>query len=221
MLVFLTGLRAFFTNAWALFLALPTWVKIVLLVAISMWASSMYTEYHVSKRLTAKYTKELKSMKDGYETRITMVNKAHGKAMDKQERESDELLGVLHKQLATSEARKNKKQIIIKEVTTYVTAQSDAKCIIPSGFVYVHNSTLAGEDAVVPESRPENADAPTTIKLSEVSAVVGANNAECVARGEVIKAWQDWYPKQKKIFEDAQAIINDAVKDAAESARKE
>jgi len=58
------------------------------------------------------------------------------------------------------------------------------------------------------KERPELKEAPVGSKgrepkLSDIAAVMLPNNAEAVARGEVIEAWQHWYRTNRAIIEAA------------------
>lgn len=89
---------------------------------------------------------------------------------------------------------------ITKEVVKYVTKKADEQCVLTAGFEWMHNAAL---DSTLAGSPPGDVDQATSLKASEVAATVAENNAECVARGEVIDAWQDWYVRNKAIYEKA------------------
>lgn len=89
---------------------------------------------------------------------------------------------------------------ITKEVVKYVTKKADDQCVLTSGFEWMHNAAL---DSTLAGSPPGDVDQATTLKASEVAATVAENNAECTVRGEVIDAWQEWYVKNKAIYEKA------------------
>lgn len=215
MLSILSLLWKFTGSAFTNIMACPTWVKVLLLMALSVWGTSMYTEYVTTKRVTAVYAKALNEQRDHFQKLIDETNEGHERAAKEQARQSAVVIADLNTKIIAAKAQKQKTITIVKEVSKYVTQNADAQCVIPVGFVWLHNTSLTGEDAIVPGSEPGDADAPTAVKLSEVSATVGNNYAECVERGEVIKRWQEWYPRQKKIFEDGQAAIAEAMKKAA------
>lgn len=89
---------------------------------------------------------------------------------------------------------------ITKEVVKYVTKKADDQCVLTAGFEWVHNAAL---DSSLAGSPPGDVDQATSLKASEVAATVAENNAEAVARGELIEAWQDWYTRNKAIYEKA------------------
>ncbi|NWK44873.1 hypothetical protein [Ralstonia pickettii] len=66
---------------------------------------------------------------------------------------------------------------IIKEVPRYVPAQADAACVVPRGFVRLHDAAAAG---TVPNPDTGNADAaPAGVALSAVANTVAANYTDC------------------------------------------
>ncbi|MFT0733907.1 hypothetical protein [Ralstonia wenshanensis] len=66
---------------------------------------------------------------------------------------------------------------IIKEVPRYVTVQADAACVVPRGFVRLHDAAAAG---TVPNPDTGDADAaPAGIALSTVASTVAANYTGC------------------------------------------
>ncbi|WKZ83939.1 hypothetical protein N5B55_09070 [Ralstonia pickettii] len=66
---------------------------------------------------------------------------------------------------------------IIKEVPRYVPAQADAACVVPRGFVRLHDAAAAG---TVPNPDTGNADAaPSGVALSTVAGTVAANYTVC------------------------------------------
>jgi len=66
---------------------------------------------------------------------------------------------------------------IIKEVPRYVPAQADAACVVPRGFVRLHDAAAAG---AVRDSNPGDADAaPAGVALSTVASTVAANYTDC------------------------------------------
>ena len=70
-----------------------------------------------------------------------------------------------------------KGDIIIKEVPRYVPAQADAACVVPRGFVRLHDAAAAG---AVPNPDTGDPDAaPAGVALSTVASTVAANYTDC------------------------------------------
>ena len=89
---------------------------------------------------------------------------------------------------------------ITKEVVKYVTKKADDQCVLTAGFEWMHNAAL---DSSLAGSPPGDVDQATSLKASEVAATVAENNAECQARGAIIDSWQEWYGRNKNIYEKA------------------
>lgn len=66
---------------------------------------------------------------------------------------------------------------IIKEVPRYVPVQADAACVVPRGFVRLHDAAAAG---TLPNPDTGDADAaPAGVALSTVASTVAANYTDC------------------------------------------
>lgn len=127
---------------------------------------------------------------------------AWAKALAAAKTEQAQIAKELGDQLKEAQEKQQPIKVVIKEVTKYVTPQADANCSVTDGFVWMYNSSLQlPTDSQLAASRPRDADAPSGIALSTVGAVAGENNAECVLRGEVIDAWQNWYLRNKAVFD--------------------
>lgn len=77
---------------------------------------------------------------------------------------------------------------VIKEVPRYVTVQADAACVVPRGFVRLHDAAAAG---AVPDPDTRDADAaPSGVALSAVAGTVAANYTDSHANSEQLSALQ-------------------------------
>ncbi|KVE81030.1 hypothetical protein WI99_24985 [Burkholderia cepacia] len=82
---------------------------------------------------------------------------------------------------------REKGDIIIKEVPVYVDREADRACVVPVGFVRVHDGAAAN----VPLGDPGNADAaPSGVALSAVAATVADNYTTCHENAEQLIALQ-------------------------------
>ncbi|QOK96348.1 hypothetical protein HF909_07815 [Ralstonia pseudosolanacearum] len=71
---------------------------------------------------------------------------------------------------------------IIKEIPRYVPIQADASCVVPRGFVRLHDGAAAG---AVPDPGAGDADAaPSGVALSAVAATVADNYTDSHANSE-------------------------------------
>lgn len=79
---------------------------------------------------------------------------------------------------------------ITKEVPVYVTAQADAACPVPVGFVRIHDAAAQGTDLAGSAGDP---DAPAAgVALSTVADTVAGNYTACHANAEQVVALQDY-----------------------------
>ncbi|UVE66947.1 hypothetical protein L2Y90_07495 [Burkholderia pyrrocinia] len=76
---------------------------------------------------------------------------------------------------------------IIREVPVYVGREADRACVVPVGFVRVHDGAVAN----VPVGDPGSADAaPSGVALSAVAATVASNYTTCHENAEQLIALQ-------------------------------
>ena len=86
-------------------------------------------------------------------------------------------------------------ETIIKEVPVYVPAQADAACVVPRGFVRLHDAAAQG---VVPEPAGYSDAAPAGVALSAVAGTVAENYTACRANAEQLSALQSWILEMKE-----------------------
>ncbi len=78
---------------------------------------------------------------------------------------------------------------IIKEIPRYVPVQADASCVVPRGFVRLHDNAAAG---TVPDPGTGDADAaPSGVALSSVAATVADNYTDSHANSEQLTELQE------------------------------
>lgn len=79
---------------------------------------------------------------------------------------------------------------ITKEVPIYVSKAADASCVVPNGFVRVHDASAAN----VPISGGARVtdDGPSGIALSTVAETVADNYTDCRANAEQLSRLQKW-----------------------------
>jgi len=77
---------------------------------------------------------------------------------------------------------------IIKEVPRYVPVQADAACVVPRGFVRLHDAAAAG---AVPDSDPGGINAaPSGVALSAVAGTVAGNYTDSHANSAQLMSLQ-------------------------------
>ena len=84
---------------------------------------------------------------------------------------------------------------IIKEVAG---KQLDAQCTLPKSTVSLHDSASRNE---VPERAAATDGTPSGVEASSLLDRVVENYGACHENAEKLRAWQEWYREQKKIFE--------------------
>jgi hypothetical protein len=79
---------------------------------------------------------------------------------------------------------------IVQRIPIYVTAQADAACVLPRGFVRLHDAAAQG--AEVPVSAGAADAQPSGIALSAATGVVVDNYTTCRGVAEQLKSLQAW-----------------------------
>lgn len=79
---------------------------------------------------------------------------------------------------------------ITKEVPNYVTPLSDSRCVIPVGFIWLHNDSAAGR---LPKASGDFADTPASVTLSTVGSTIADNYATCNEIKNQLNALIDWH----------------------------
>jgi len=83
---------------------------------------------------------------------------------------------------------REKGDTIIKEVTRYVPVQADVACVVPVGFVRLHDAAAAG---TVPNPGAGDADAaPSGVALSAITGTVAGNYTDSHANSEQLSTLQ-------------------------------
>jgi hypothetical protein len=76
--------------------------------------------------------------------------------------------------------------------------QLDAQCSLPRSTVSLHDSASGNE---VPQRSAATDGTPSGIEASQLLDRVIENYGACHENAEKLKAWQEWYREQKKIFD--------------------
>lgn len=165
---------------------------VVLVVAGTYAGTYLYGQHVEAGKWEAKVTE--------YEQKLTKNKLVFDGLVATMKSDNEQLVLVLEERLKASEARKDRIKIVIKEVPKYVTPKADSQCVLTQGVEYVIDAALQPEAPV-----PVDVDASTGLTLSQLSAITASNMSECVVRGDVIQAWQEWYAKTKKTWDDVRA----------------
>jgi hypothetical protein len=87
---------------------------------------------------------------------------------------------------------------IIREVPTYVTPAADARCVVPTGFVRLHDAAASGVPPV-PAGPGDPDDAASGVELSAVASTVAENYGVAHMNAERLTALQGWLKQQAAI----------------------
>lgn len=79
---------------------------------------------------------------------------------------------------------------LIKEVPVYVSAKADAACVVPVGFVRLHDAGATGTEPAAPDSTGAADAAPSGVALSTVAATNVGNYTACHANAEQLSSLQ-------------------------------
>lgn len=82
-------------------------------------------------------------------------------------------------------------QTLVEKVPEYVTPEADARCVVPLGFVRVHDAAAAGLPTVV-ASADRAHDAPSGVELSTIAATVAGNYGTCNSFRQTLIDLQAW-----------------------------
>lgn len=88
---------------------------------------------------------------------------------------------------------------LIREVPVYVTAEADARCVVPVGFVRLHDAAASGRPASLPDPAGQSHDAPSGLDLSAVGGVVAENYGTCREDAQRLIDLQDWVTAQREL----------------------
>jgi hypothetical protein len=204
---------------WVLPLALALWY-----VCHRIYDAGVHSRDKEVAVLTAAYT-SWKAYGEAQAKMVTEERAAHALALKGLQSDQKAIVADLSKKLDAAETQARKNRITPTEVVRYVSPQSDAAFHLPFGFLRLHNDAASGAKGAtqapsLSRSGPPDDSAASDTPLSAVGAAIADNYAECLARGEVIKAWQDWYPRMKSAWEKA-VQVQLAAPDTMPTAPKE
>lgn len=103
-------------------------------------------------------------------------------------RQAEKTVEVVTKYVDRVREVRAKAETIINEVPIYVPKAADDRCVIPDGFVRVHDAAATG----VPSAARDTYEAASGVALHTVAATVAANYTDCRANAEQLRALQEW-----------------------------
>lgn len=104
---------------------------------------------------------------------------------------------VVTKYVTKVQVVKEKGDAIIKEVPKYITKTDDTQCVIPNGFVLLHDSASRNE---VPDSTRSVDAGASEVKLSGVATTVAENYTLYHKVSEQLRSLQEWVKEQQSIY---------------------
>lgn len=102
-------------------------------------------------------------------------------------------------------------QTILKEVPFYVTPLADSRCVIPRGFVFLHDAAAAGGAPAVPGGSGGLVDSDSGVALSAVGATVAENYGSCHDAFAEVAEWRRWYPEARAWWEGLRAKLSEPM----------
>jgi hypothetical protein len=91
---------------------------------------------------------------------------------------------------------KEKGDEVIREVPTYIREADNSACVIPNGFVLLHNAA-AGAGLTGAPAESDRAASPFT--LVDVALTVTENYTTCQLYRQRAWGWEEWYARQQKV----------------------
>lgn len=92
-------------------------------------------------------------------------------------------------------------KLLVKEVPVYVTPAADDRCVIPTGFVRLHDAAASGGAAGLPGAASGPLDAPSGVELSAVGSTLVVNYGAALAWRAEALTWRTWYAQQKAAWD--------------------
>jgi hypothetical protein len=110
---------------------------------------------------------------------------------------ADTTTRVVTKYVTKVEVIKENGNAIVKEVPKFINQTADGQCVIPNGFVLLHDSASRNE---VPDSTRVVDAGTSSIKLSEVATTVAENYTLYYQVSAQLKSLQEWVRDQQSIY---------------------
>jgi len=112
------------------------------------------------------------------------------------QRQANASVQVVTKYVDRIKVVREKGDTIIKEVPTYVTPEADARCVIPRGFVRLHDAAAANK---IPDPAGTSDAAASGIALSTAAGTIANNYERCAENSEQLIALQSWIVEMKNV----------------------
>ncbi len=110
---------------------------------------------------------------------------------------ADATVKVVTKYVTVDRIVKENGDAIVKEIPKFISKDADAQCVVPNGFVVLHDSASRNE---VPDSTRGVDEGASKVKLSGIAETVTQNYTTYHQVSEQLKALQDWVKQQQSIY---------------------
>lgn len=154
----------------------PIKILCILLLVLGSWSLGSSTEKD-------KYTLELEKQK-------TYIAELENNA-------SKKTIEVVTEYVEKVKVVKEKGDIIYEKVPVYITKEDDARCIIPNGFVVLHDSAVQN---AVPETPRSINEKPSGVELSEATKTIIVNYNKYHEVVEQLVALQKWVKEMEQNY---------------------
>jgi len=104
---------------------------------------------------------------------------------------------VVTKYVTVDRIVKEKGDAILKEIPKFISKDADAQCVVPNGFVVLHDSASRNE---VPDTTRGVDEGASKVKLSGIAETVTTNYTTFYQVSEQLKALQEWVKEQQSIY---------------------
>jgi hypothetical protein len=110
---------------------------------------------------------------------------------------ADATVKVVTKYVTVDRIVKENGDAIVKEIPKFISKDADAQCVVPNGFVVLHDSASRNE---VPDSTRGVDEGASKVKLSGIAETVTTNYTTYHQVSEQLKALQEWVKQQQSIY---------------------
>lgn len=179
---------------------LPFWVfHLFTLAAIGAFVACTvlrlpYKPFAVMAIIVAVFLEGGISNQEKWEAKVAEVKLEMAK---KDAASSDATTKVVTKYVTVDRIVKEKGDAILKEIPKFISQTADAQCVVPNGFVVLHDSASRNE---VPDSTRGVDEGTSKVKLSGIAETVTKNYTTYYQVSEQLKALQEWVTEQQKIY---------------------
>jgi len=134
------------------------------------------------------------SNQEKWEARVAEVKLEMAK---KEAASAESSVKVVTKYITKVEVVKEKGDSIAKQIPNLISATADGQCVIPNGFVLLHDSASRNE---VPDSSGVTNERASEVKLSGVGKTITENYTTYHQVAEQLRSLQEWVKEQKRIY---------------------